>query len=132
VLGRLCGQLSKGYKQRVGLAQAIFHRPEFLILDEPTSGLDPAQIVDIRRLISSLADESTVLLSSHILPEVAATCSELIIINAGRAISSGSLNEYEDLEQDYLEIVSGQAAQSPSDFEALEAKGEETKEQASP
>lgn len=110
VTSRLCGQLSKGYKQRVGLAQAIIHKPEFLILDEPTSGLDPAQIVDIRKLISSLASFSTVLLSSHILPEVSATCSELIIINKGQVISSGSLENYKDLEKDYLEIVSGGSA----------------------
>ena len=76
--------LSKGFRQRVGLAQAIIHEPEILILDEPTTGLDPAQIAEIRRLIKQLATKSTVLLSTHILSEVAATCERLLVINGGQ------------------------------------------------
>jgi ABC-2 type transport system ATP-binding protein len=71
VAKRLCGNLSRGYKQRVGLAQALIHEPTVLVLDEPTVGLDPAQIVEIRQLIKKLAEERTVILSTHILPEVA-------------------------------------------------------------
>jgi ABC-2 type transport system ATP-binding protein len=81
--------LSKGYKQRVGLAQALIHEPEILILDEPTSGLDPNQIIDIRRLIKEIGKEKTVLLSTHILPEVSATCGRVIIINRGKIVAEG-------------------------------------------
>jgi ABC-2 type transport system ATP-binding protein len=82
-LTRPIGKLSKGYRQRVGLAQAICHRPELLILDEPTTGLDPAQIVEIRQLIRALAEQSTVVLSTHILPEVEMTCDRVLIIADG-------------------------------------------------
>ena len=84
----LVSKLSKGYRQRVGLAQALIHNPEVLILDEPTSGLDPKQIIEVRRLIKSLAGEHTIILSTHILPEVASTCSRVIIINDGRIEAS--------------------------------------------
>ena len=84
----LVGKLSKGYRQRVGLAQALIHCPEVLVLDEPTSGLDPKQIIDVRGLIRSLAGEHTILLSTHILPEVAGTCGRVIIINEGRIEAS--------------------------------------------
>lgn len=83
-------QLSKGYRQRVGLAQAMIHDPEVLILDEPTSGLDPNQIVEIRKLIKELGKEKTVILSSHILSEVEATCDRILIINRGRIVADGS------------------------------------------
>lgn len=83
VLGKDIGQLSKGYRQRVGLAQALIHDPDVLILDEPTSGLDPNQIVEIRSLIRELGQDKTVLLSTHILPEVQASCSRVIIISQG-------------------------------------------------
>jgi ABC-2 type transport system ATP-binding protein len=87
VLGKDIHQLSKGYRQRVGLAQAIVHDPDLLILDEPTSGLDPNQIVEIRSLIKDLGREKTVILSTHILSEVQSTCSRVLIINDGRLVA---------------------------------------------
>jgi len=84
------GELSKGYRQRVGLAQAMIHDPEILILDEPTSGLDPNQIAEIRKLIRELGREKTVILSTHILPEVEATCDRIFIINKGRLVADGT------------------------------------------
>lgn len=85
------GQLSKGYRQRVGLAAAMIHDPRVLILDEPTSGLDPNQIVEIRGLIQNLGKEKTVVLSTHILPEVQATCQRVIIINRGKIVADGPI-----------------------------------------
>ena len=87
VAGKLIGKLSKGYRQRVGIAQALIHRPKVLVLDEPTVGLDPRQIVDIRTLIKSLGGSTTILLSTHILPEVSVTCERVIIIDYGRIIA---------------------------------------------
>ncbi|HYT68887.1 MAG TPA: ABC transporter ATP-binding protein [Vicinamibacterales bacterium] len=84
---RHCGKLSKGYRQRVGLAQAIIHNPEVLILDEPTAGLDPKQIIETRELIRSLAGDHTIVISTHILPEVAQTCQRVVIINKGRVVA---------------------------------------------
>lgn len=84
------GELSKGYRQRVGLAQAMIHDPKILILDEPTTGLDPNQIVEIRKLIRELGKEKTVILSTHILPEVEATCDRILIINKGRIVADGT------------------------------------------
>src|SRR6185437_1320997 len=86
------GALSKGYKQRVGLAQAMLHDPEVLILDEPTSGLDPNQIVEIRDLIKNIGSQKTVLLSTHIMQEVQAMCSRVIIINNGRIVADDSIS----------------------------------------
>ncbi|MBT4399369.1 MAG: ATP-binding cassette domain-containing protein [Bacteroidetes bacterium] len=86
-------ELSKGYKQRVGLAQALIHDPDVLILDEPTSGLDPNQIVEIRELIKTIGREKTVILSSHILAEVEATCDRILIINKGAIVADGSAQE---------------------------------------
>ncbi|MCB0805303.1 MAG: ATP-binding cassette domain-containing protein, partial [Bacteroidales bacterium] len=86
-------ELSKGYKQRVGLAQALIHDPEVLILDEPTSGLDPNQIVEIRELIRNIGREKTVILSSHILAEVEATCDRILIINKGKIVADGTASE---------------------------------------
>jgi len=91
VTNRLIGPLSKGYKQRVGLAQAIINEPEVLIMDEPTTGLDPAQIIEIRELIKSFAGEHTVIISTHILQEVSATCQRVIIINDGQIVAEDSL-----------------------------------------
>lgn len=93
ILGRKIEQLSKGYKQRVGLAQAILGDPEILILDEPTVGLDPNQIVEIRQLIKSLGKEKTVILSTHILQEVEQTCDRVIIIHKGKIVKDAKLNE---------------------------------------
>ncbi len=91
VQNRLIGNLSKGFKQRVGLAQALVHNPAILILDEPTIGLDPKQIIEIRELIKSLRGDHTVILSSHILPEVTATCQRIIVINKGRIVGEDTL-----------------------------------------
>jgi ABC-2 type transport system ATP-binding protein len=87
VADRLCAQLSKGYKQRVGLAQALIHNPDVLILDEPTAGLDPKQIIETRQLIKELAGDHTIILSTHILPEVSQTCERVVIINNGRVVA---------------------------------------------
>src|ERR1700749_3843232 len=84
---RMCGKLSKGYKQRVGLAQALIHNPDVLILDEPTAGLDPKQIIETRELIKELAGNHTIVLSTHILPEVAQTCQRVVIINKGHVVA---------------------------------------------
>lgn len=87
VSNRIIGELSKGYRQRVGLAQALVNDPEILILDEPTNGLDPAQIKEIRKLITELANQRTVILSSHILPEVSMVCKKIVIINKGKLVA---------------------------------------------
>ena len=87
VANRLCSKLSKGYRQRVGLAQSIIHNPDVLILDEPTAGLDPKQIIETRQLIKQLAGDHTIILSTHILPEVSQTCQRVVIINKGRVVA---------------------------------------------
>ena len=87
---KLIRELSKGYRQRVGIAQAMIHDPDILILDEPTTGLDPNQIIEIRKLIRDLGKEKTVILSTHILPEVEATCDRILIINKGKIVADGS------------------------------------------
>ncbi len=93
VLKQPIGELSKGYRQRVGLAQALLHDPEILILDEPTSGLDPNQIVEIRELIKAVGEKKTVILCSHILQEVQATCDRVVIINEGKIVGQGTTQE---------------------------------------
>jgi ABC-2 type transport system ATP-binding protein len=93
VKGRLIKNISRGFKQRVGIAQSLIHNPDVLILDEPTIGLDPAQIIEIRDLIKSLQGEHTIILSTHILAEVTQTCDGVVIINEGRLMASGSLEE---------------------------------------
>ncbi|MDO8668042.1 MAG: ATP-binding cassette domain-containing protein [bacterium] len=102
-------ELSKGFRQRVGLAQAIMHEPDILILDEPTTGLDPNQIVEIRDLIKTIGREKTVIFSTHILSEVSATCNRVIIINNGKIVGQGSPAElekqYGNLEQAFRELT---------------------------
>ena len=88
---KIIGKLSKGYRQRVGLAQAMIHEPEVLILDEPTIGLDPKQIIEIRELVKSLAGDQTIILSTHILPEVTMICQRCLIIDQGRIVADDSL-----------------------------------------
>src|SRR3989454_9183323 len=89
VQARQIGKLSKGYRQRVGLAQALIHNPEVLVLDEPTAGLDPKQIIETRELIKNLAGQHTVVLSTHTLPEVSKTCQRVVVINAGKIVAEG-------------------------------------------
>lgn len=95
VIHREIHQLSKGYRQRVGLAQAIIHRPNVLILDEPTTGLDPNQIIEVRDVIKDLGRQNTIIFSTHILQEVTAVCDRIIILNQGRIVADGTLDELE-------------------------------------
>jgi len=104
-LNKSIGQLSKGYRQRVGLAQTLIHNPDVLILDEPTTGLDPNQIIEIRSLIKEIGREKTVILCSHILPEVQATCNRIIIIKDGKIVGSGTPEELAAQAQGGEEIV---------------------------
>jgi ABC-2 type transport system ATP-binding protein len=97
MIGRTVGTLSKGFKQRVGLAQTLIHDPDILVLDEPTSGLDPSQIIEIRELIKEIGKERTVILSTHILPEVEVTCTRVLIINEGRLVASGTPQELQSV-----------------------------------
>jgi ABC-2 type transport system ATP-binding protein len=93
VQDRQVGKLSKGYRQRVGLAQTLIHNPEVLVLDEPTAGLDPKQIIETRELIKGLAGQHTVILSTHILPEVSKSCQRVVVINAGKVVAVGAPEE---------------------------------------
>ncbi|WP_322923883.1 ABC transporter ATP-binding protein [Paenibacillus campi] len=97
--------LSKGYKQRLGLAQAIIHKPDLLVLDEPTSGLDPSQIVEIRQLIRELGEQHTVLLSTHILQEVSTLCSRVLIINEGKLVADGASNQLDNSLNDKFQVA---------------------------
>ena len=98
------GQLSKGYRQRVGLAAALLHDPEVLILDEPTTGLDPNQLVEIRKLIREIGKEKTILLSTHIMKEVEAVCDRVIIINKGELVADKKLEELREAEEQIIEV----------------------------
>jgi ABC-2 type transport system ATP-binding protein len=122
VAHRLIGTLSKGYRQRVGIAQALLGQPRVLILDEPTAGLDPEQVAEMRRLIRSLRGDSTVILSTHILPEVEATCDRVIIINQGRMLAVDTpqnLNQrLRHTSQIYLEVI-GPADQVTAQLRAV-------------
>ena len=109
---RLIRNLSKGYQQRVGIAQAIIHQPDIVILDEPTVGLDPIQIVEIRNLIRSLGDQHSVILSTHILPEVQAVCDRVMIIREGQVLYDAPMStftENESLEQVFIRLSCGEA-----------------------
>ncbi|MDC6361341.1 MULTISPECIES: gliding motility-associated ABC transporter ATP-binding subunit GldA [Flavobacteriaceae] len=98
------GQLSKGYRQRVGLAAALLHNPEVLILDEPTTGLDPNQLIEIRKLIREIGKEKTILLSTHIMKEVEAVCDRVIIINKGKLVADKKLEELRTSEEQIIEV----------------------------
>lgn len=117
------GQLSKGYQQRVGLAQALIHDPEVLILDEPTSGFDPNQLVDVRDLIIELGKTKTIMLSTHIMQEVEAMCSRVIIINKGNIIADDSLHNLQqgDQQNGYIQVSFG--APLPTEAELLQIPG---------
>ncbi|MGA2631538.1 MAG: ABC transporter ATP-binding protein [Terriglobia bacterium] len=111
---RQIGKLSKGYRQRVGLAQALIHNPDVLILDEPTAGLDPKQIIETRELIRRLAGQHTIVLSTHILPEVSKTCDRVVVINQGKVVAVGTPDELTHRLQGYetvLLTVEGPAAE---------------------
>ena len=111
VMPRLIRSLSKGYKQRVGIAQALLGSPRLIILDEPTVGLDPAQVIEIRKLIRELGRAHTVILSSHILSEVQAVCQQILILSKGHLVAAGSLEELtadgKSLEEVFLELTDG-------------------------
>lgn len=98
------GQLSKGYRQRVGLAAALLHDPEVLILDEPTTGLDPNQLIEIRKMIRNIGKEKTILLSTHIMKEVEAVCDRVIIINKGQLVADKKLEELREAEEQIIEV----------------------------
>lgn len=105
VMKRRIGNLSKGYQQRVGMAQALVGNPEVLILDEPTVGLDPKQIIEIRRMIKALGKKHTIILSSHILPEVADVCEQVVIINEGKIVAQDTLSNLQDGIQESANMV---------------------------
>jgi ABC-2 type transport system ATP-binding protein len=112
VRDKVMGKLSKGYRQRVGLAQAIIHNPDVLILDEPTAGLDPKQINETRDLIKSLAGDHTIILSTHILPEVEQTCEQVIIINRGKVVATDSVSNLQNRARGMGSVLVGVAART--------------------
>lgn len=122
VLPRLIRSLSKGYKQRVGIAQALLGSPRLIILDEPTVGLDPAQVIEIRKLIRELGRAHTVILSSHILSEVQAVCQQILILSKGHLAAAGSLEELtadgKSLEEVFLELTDGEPEKATGEEDA--------------
>lgn len=122
VLPRLIRSLSKGYKQRVGIAQALLGSPRLIILDEPTVGLDPAQVIEIRKLIRELGRAHTVILSSHILGEVQAVCQQILILSKGHLAAAGSLEELtadgKSLEEVFLELTDGESEEATGEEDA--------------
>lgn len=122
VLPRLIRSLSKGYKQRVGIAQALLGSPRLIILDEPTVGLDPAQVIEIRKLIRELGRAHTVILSSHILSEVQAVCRQILILSKGHLAAAGSLEELtsngKSLEEVFLELTNGEPEEATGEEDA--------------
>lgn len=121
VLGQVVGTLSKGYRQRVCMAQALIHDPEILVLDEPTVGLDPNQVVEIRSLIKDLGRERTVILSSHILPEVLATCDRIVIIHRGQLVADGTPEQLQREQMSNPPVVIRVAADGAAEASVLEA-----------
>lgn len=117
------GSLSKGYRQRVGLAQALIHNPKLLILDEPTSGLDPNQIIEIRNLISEIGKDKTVILSTHIMQEVEAICKRIIIINRGKLVADGSTREVRALSSGFGHQVLVEFVEEVSEKDLLNITG---------
>jgi len=124
VLGKRIDALSKGFRQRVGLAQAMIHDPSILILDEPTTGLDPNQIVEIRELIRALGREKTVILSTHILSEVQASCDRVLIIHRGRLVADGTPDDLQSRFAGGQRIRFGMQGQAPGVEDALAAAGD--------
>lgn len=122
VLPRLIRSLSKGYKQRVGIAQALLGSPRLIILDEPTVGLDPAQVIEIRKLIRELGRAHTVILSSHILSEVQVVCQQILILSKGHLAAAGSLEELtadgKSLEEVFLELTDGEPEEATGEEDA--------------
>lgn len=122
VLPRLIRSLSKGYKQRVGIAQALLGSPRLIILDEPTVGLDPAQVIEIRKLIRELGRAHTVILSSHILSEVQAVCQQILILSKGHLAAAGSLEKLtadgKSLEEVFLELTDGEPEEATGEEDA--------------
>ncbi len=122
VMPRLIRSLSKGYRQRVGIAQALLGSPKLIILDEPTVGLDPAQVVEIRKLIRELGKAHTVILSSHILSEVQAVCQQVLILSKGKLAASGTLEELtagdRSLEEVFMELTGGNTEEETGEEEA--------------
>ena len=122
VLPRLIRSLSKGYKQRVGIPQAMLGSPRLIILDEPTVGLDPAQVIEIRKLIRELGRAHTVILSSHILSEVQAVCQQILILSKGHLAAAGSLEELtadgKSLEEVFLELTDGESEEATGEEDA--------------
>ena len=122
VLPRLIRSLSKGYKQRVGIAQALLGSPRLIILDEPTVGLDPAQVIEIRKLIRELGRAHTVILSSHILSEVQAVCQQILILSKGHLAAAGNLEELtadgKSLEEVFLELTDGEPEEATGEEDA--------------
>ena len=126
VRDRLLGHLSKGYRQRVGLAQALIHDPPVLILDEPTIGLDPRQIIEIRSLIRTLGGKRTIVLSTHILPEVSQVCDKVVIINDGRVVvedTLANLTEGRTLEEVFIDSISRDLGDAGRAAATVEAEG---------
>ncbi|MDD5391500.1 MAG: ABC transporter ATP-binding protein [Thiothrix sp.] len=118
---RLIGNLSKGFRQRVGIAQAILHNPAVVILDEPTVGLDPIQIREIRRLIRELGQEHGIILSTHILPEVQAVCDRVQILNRGKTVFNDTLEGVESLEQVFFDLIFREADANEAHAEEVAA-----------
>ena len=131
---RTCGKLSKGYKQRVGLAQALIHNPDVLILDEPTAGLDPKQIRETRRLVKELAGDHTIILSTHILPEVSQTCDRVVIINKGRVVAVDTpenlTRRLSGAETIFVQVDAARAAEAQPEASASQASPATREEKA--